>query len=80
MPSFDVQDPNNPIFDINMSYPLRNEFAADLMMGGLPDNLTDDHSGTSSTDHNWRVGSMFFARTAQAKNALPAMTPLKIKF
>ena len=30
-------------------------------------------------DHNWRVGSMYIARTGQAKNALPVMTPLKIK-
>ena len=31
-------------------------------------------------DHNWRVGSMYIARTAQAKNALPpTFAPLKIK-
>ena len=90
-------DQNGPFArSINMAT-LRNEFAADLAKGGLPDNLTDDQfrhqldlklnmtRGQSAfrglpVDHNWRVGSMHIARTAQAKNALPAMQPLRIKF
>ena len=89
-------DQNGPFARaINMAT-LRNEFAADLTRGGLPDNLTDDQfrhqldlklnmtRGQSvfrglPVDHNWRVGSTYIARTAQAKNALPVMTPLAIK-
>ena len=90
-------DQNGPFArSVNMAT-LRNEFAADLTSGGLPDNLTDDQfrhqldqkmnltRGQSVfrgvvADHNWRVGSMYIARTAQAKNALPpTFAPLKIK-
>ena len=89
-------DQNGPFArSVNLST-LRNEFASDLTMGGLPDNLTDDQfrhqldakmnmtRGQSvfrgiPGDHNYRpvdpitgkASSIYIARTAQAKNALP---------
>jgi hypothetical protein len=98
-------DLNGPFArSVNIST-LRNEFAGDLIMGGLPDNLTDDQfrhqldakmnlvRGQSvfkgiPGDHNYRpvdpvtgkVSSIYIARTAQAKNALPTtFAPLRIK-
>ena len=98
-------DQNGPFArSVNMAT-LRNEFASDLTMGGLPDNLTDDQfrhqldakmnmtRGQSvfkgiPGDHNYRpvdpatgkASSIYIARTAQAKNALPqTFAPLRIK-
>ena len=98
-------DQNGPFArSINLAT-LRNEFANDLTMGGLPDTLTDDQfrhqldakmnmtRGQSvfrgiPGDHNYRpvdpttgkASSIYIARTAQAKNALPpTFAPLRIK-
>ena len=85
-------DQNGPFARAINMVTLRNEFAASLTMGGLPDNLTDDQFRHQldqklnmtlkqivfrglPIDHNWRVGSMYIARSAQSKNALPVMAP-----
>ena len=98
-------DQNGPFARAVGMSALRNEFAADLTMGGLPDNLTDDHfrhqldakmnmtRGQSvfrglPGDHNYRstdtttgkAANIFIARTAQAKNLIPKMIPMRIRY
>ena len=98
-------DQNGPFARaINMAT-LRNEFATDLSLGGLPDTLTDDQfrhqldqklnmtRGQSvfrglPGDHNYRptdtttgkAANIFIARTAQAKNLIPKMIPMRIRY
>ena len=99
-------DQNGPfVRSVNLAT-LRNEFAADLAMGGLPDTLTDDQfrhqldqklnidprakrlPRATRGDHNYRptdtttgkAANIFIARTAQAKNLIPKMIPMRIRY